>query len=916
MKNPMWYFILLLLLTAMALGQGAEEKLPGAYTEYGIDEDGYLSSYTTIYTGTEFIPADPIDREGSFFPLYSDTAVLWVDRNHQYAVAENVTIAGDGMNIFAGWWLNNERASFYRSLGDGIPLWAFSMPLADWMIDVASSEDGHLLAATSSGAPFRLWDKTNPVPVMEFRYPSGFVSGECAVSKDGSTAAAAADNGTTGRLFAFDANGDSLYAVDFDRGNGIYGVDLSSDGTIALVSTYYVHSIFENGILRETITNYGQTPAKLSSDGSRLVKGDFSGNVTLYEWNGSSYIQQWQSHIGGPWVAAVAISDDGSTIIAGTGYSNGKTVLFDASSSIPLWSYQYYGNYGAYVRAVALSDDGSICAASSWGDTAQTGDFYVLTVHARSDSAPIIGVTRNEEPGSLFDCAVSSDGENITAGGKAVHAYQMGNGGEVYSVLVGSTPSINAATEEILSPTRFAQVGDIITPRAVFKNFGDNAASFGVYVLIEDSLGSSVYSSSSSVSNLSPGDTSHVFFSPDWSPSTYNCFTARIWCELTGDQYTGDDTISLDIKCFHDVEAREIQIPYNETTVNMQITPQATVYNNGSYTESIEATLSLRDSLGALVYCDTTWSSSLAPEQEATVTFTPLIPSQVGDYTAELIVSVADDIYPGNNTRVKYFYVSYEIIYDDGGAEAYYIVSSVYDNNKFATRFTPTLTPPFFLVGGRIFVNATNPFDYVQLCDDMGGLPDTTMPLREIYNVSSSNAPDWAYFTFDTLMVVSPRDFWLVLHWPPASPGSPGVGADDFIPTMRSWWYNNTNGWNNWTNHNWMIRLQQAPEEVGVASDTPTLPSCFRLYESYPNPFSIRAQISFDIPVATTCDLKIFDATGRCVRTLKHAILKPGHYTTIWDRKDQQGRMVSNGVYFYRLQTARYIKTRKLIVIK
>lgn len=916
MKTVIMVILFASLFIGGLFGQATEERLPGVFTEYSVDLKGNVTCYTATFTGSGYIPETPLDRPFFPSPLYSDTAVLWVDRNHQYAVAENMTIAGDGMNIFAGWWLNNERAALYRSLGDGIPLWTFSTPLADWMIDVASSEDGHLLAATSSGAPFRLWDRGSPAPLMEFQYPSGFVSGQCAVSKDGSTAGAAADNGATGRLFVFNAAGDSLYAVDFDRGNGVYGIDLSSDGTIALVSTYYVHSIFENGILRETIANYGQTAAKISSDGSRLVKGDFDGNVTLYEWSGSTYAQVWVSNIGGPWVATVAISDDGSTIAAGTGYYNGKTVLFDASSSTPLWTYQNYGNYGAYVRSVSLSEDGSMCAAASWGDTAQTGDFYVLTVHARSDSAPIIGVTRNDEPGSLFDCAISSDGQNITAGGKAVHAYQMGNGGEVYSVLVGSTPSINAATEQIIDPTGFVQVGDVIAPRAVFRNNGDNAATFDVYALIEDSLGATVYSSSNSVTDLASGDTAHVTFSPDWSPSSYNDFTARIWCELTGDEYAGDDTLSLAVKCFHDAEARDIQIPYDETTIGMQVIPQAAVYNNGSYSESIEAILSLRDSLGTPVYCDTAFSSSLPPHQEGTVTFAPLTPSQIGDYAAELTVSVIDDIDPGNNLSTKDVYVSYEIIYDDGGAERYYLVSYTYNNNKFATRFSPTLVPTFYLVGGRIFVNATDPFDYVQLCDDAGGLPDTALPLREIYNVSSTGAPDWAYFTFDSLEVTSTRDFWLVFHWPPASPGSPAVGADDFLPTNRSWWYSSTDGWNNWTLHNWMIRLQQSPVQTGTEEASPSLPSCYRLYRNFPNPFRTRTAISFDLPQMTHCELLLFDAAGRCIRILNNASLKPGHHTILWDGRNQQGGTVSNGVYFYRLKTPSFAQTRKLVVIR
>jgi len=911
------FFILLLSVVSALYGLEPEKtNLPGYYTECNINTEGHISSYSYTFTGSEMIPEKPFQNVIVSIPLYSDTAVLWVDRNHLNAVAENVTITGDGMSIFAGWWLNNERASLYRTLGNGTPLWTYPTPLANWQIDVSSSEDGHLLSAASSGSPFVIWDKSCSIPIKEFYYPSGFLGRQCAVSKDGSTAAVATDNGSTGRLFVFSANGDSLYTADFDRGNGVYGVELSQNGTIALVSTYYVLSIFENGSLRDTISNYGQTAAKLSGDGSKIVKGDFSGRVTLYEWNGASYAQQWQSTIGGPWVVAVDISSDGSTIMAGTGYSNGKSVMFDAASSTPLWTYQNYGSYGAYVHAVSLSGDGSIGAAASWGDTAQTGTFYVLTVHSKTVSTPIIGVTRNSEIGSLFDCDVSSDGQYITAGGKAVHAYQMGNGGEVYSVLVGNTPSANVATESIDAPVHLIQTGNVITPTATFKNYGDNAASFNVHFTIEDSTGTTVYSSEDSISNLSSGASTQKAFSPTWTPSNYNYFHAIVWCELSGDQYPGDDTLTLAVKCFHDAEARAILVPFNETTINMQITPQALVYNNGSYTESFEAILTVKDSLGNPVYVDTTNSSAVSPETEATILFSNLTPATIGNHTCELKVNVSNDINPGNNTKSKTSYISYEIIYDDGAAEAYYIVGSTYDNNKFAVRFTPTLSVPFYFTGGRIFVNATNTFDYVALCNDASGLPDTVSPLIEDYNVGATSAPEWAYFIFDSFEVTTPRDFWVVLHWSPSSPNSPGVGADNFSPNLRSWWYNNTNGWNNWTMHNWMVRLMQSPGAGAVKTISPSLPICYKLYNASPNPFRKNTLIVFDIPKKEKVTLEIFDASGRKIRELVNCVIKPGHYSKRWNGKNTKDGNVASGIYFIRLKTNTFKSVRKILLIK
>ena len=917
MRYLCFSLLLVFSFVGMLRGETTNEKpLPGYYTSYKVNSKGKIINFSYTYTGEKMIPEHPIESIVKNTPLYSDTAVLWVDRNHQNAIAENVAISNDGMSIFAGWWLNNERASLYRSIGNGVPLWAYSMPLAAWQIDVASSNDGHLIAAASSGSPFRFWDKSNAIPIKEFYYPSGFSGTHCAVSKDGSIAAAAADNGVTGRFFVFNANGDSLYAVDFDRSRGLYGLELSSDGSIAVVSTYDVISVFENGVLRDTISNYGQTTARVSGDGNRIVKGDFSGNVTLYEWNGSSYNQLWQSHIGGPWVVTVDISEDGSTIMAGTGYSNGKSVMFDASSSTPLWTYQNYGSYGAYVHSVSLSGDGSIGAAASWGDTAQTGDFYVLTVHSKSSSTPIIGVTRNDEPGSLFDCDISGDGQHITAGGKAVHAYQWGNGGEVYSVLVGSTPAVNAATESIDQPGHLIQVGNVISPKATFKNYGDDTASFNVYFSIEDSSGAVVYSSSDSVDALAPGATIQKTFTPDWTPTDYNRFKILTWCELVGDQYPGDDTLSLTVKCFHDVEARTILVPFDETTVNMEITPEAMIYNNGSYTETIEAILSLKDSLGVTVYTDTVTSGSVSPESQANIMFSPTSPSYVGGYVSELQVNVSDDINPSNNFSSKNIYVSYEIIYDDGTPEVYYIVSGSDDNNKFAVRFTPTLTTPFYFTGGRIYVNATSTFDYVELCDDASGLPDTISPLRVVNNVGASSAPGWAQFSFDSFEVTTARDFWIVLHWSPSSPGSPGVGADNFSPSARSWWYNNTNGWNNWTSHNWMIRLMQKPL-AGISSmnDEEKILS-FHLYKASPNPFAKKTKVAFDIPQETRCSLTIYDSSGRRIKTLINKVLKPGEYVLHWMGKNTEGKMVSNGIYFYRLQTSDFTKTQKVIFIK
>jgi len=49
--------------------------------------------------------------------------------------------------------------------------------------------------------------------------------------------------------------------------------------------------------------------------------------------------------------------------------------------------------------------------------------------------------------------------------------------------------------------------------------------------------------------------------------------------------------------------------------------------------------------------------------------------------------------------------------------------------------------------------------------------------------------------------------------------------------------------------------------------------------------------------------LRVFDVTGRTVRTVANGHQKAGSYSVNWDPKDSRGRQVARGVYLYRLDT-------------
>ena len=83
---------------------------------------------------------------------------------------------------------------------------------------------------------------------------------------------------------------------------------------------------------------------------------------------------------------------------------------------------------------------------------------------------------------------------------------------------------------------------------------------------------------------------------------------------------------------------------------------------------------------------------------------------------------------------------------------------------------------------------------------------------------------------------------------------------------------------------------------------TTPIPRVTALHQNQPNPFNQLTAISYQLKTPGHTTLKIYDLTGRLVRTLVDGEKEAGYYTVTWDRKDDRGRELSNGVYFYRLQ--------------
>jgi plastocyanin len=90
-----------------------------------------------------------------------------------------------------------------------------------------------------------------------------------------------------------------------------------------------------------------------------------------------------------------------------------------------------------------------------------------------------------------------------------------------------------------------------------------------------------------------------------------------------------------------------------------------------------------------------------------------------------------------------------------------------------------------------------------------------------------------------------------------------------------------------------------------------SLPNAFRLEQNFPNPFNPSTLISFDLPIQTFVTLKVYNLIGQEVAMLVNEQMAAGRYSKTWNAET-----MPSGVYLYRLQTASFSETRKLIVTK
>jgi hypothetical protein len=103
---------------------------------------------------------------------------------------------------------------------------------------------------------------------------------------------------------------------------------------------------------------------------------------------------------------------------------------------------------------------------------------------------------------------------------------------------------------------------------------------------------------------------------------------------------------------------------------------------------------------------------------------------------------------------------------------------------------------------------------------------------------------------------------------------------------------------------------------TGIEELKPDIPVVYALSQNYPNPFRTETRIHYQLPKSGVVTIAIYNVSGQRIKTLVNVHRDAGCYTDHWDGLNQEGKGVSNGVYFCRMKAGEYTSVKKILLMR
>ncbi|MCH7760150.1 T9SS type A sorting domain-containing protein [candidate division TA06 bacterium] len=404
-----------------------------------------------------------------------------------------------------------------------------------------------------------------------------------------------------------------------------------------------------------------------------------------------------------------------------------------------------------------------------------------------------------------------------------------------------------------------------LAPQATVRNVGFNIQSFDVTCEIELS-GVPVYADTQFVDSLTTGSDAQVNFAPFNFSGTGNVYDIKVTTLLAGDLNNSNDTLM----------SQTITFDFSPVIISPYTPTPPTIDGIIDSTEWANATLrDVSDVLGQTGAANLLGSALLYVMNDANNLYIAL--DGMLDLTQENLDKLA--------------------LYFD-------------DNHNHIFTFPPdtsegTLWLDWFGVGGVVryrWIRQGPNFGIPYLTGSPGAVSigsghqqfEIVVPFSSIAEDLNANPGDTVGFFLST--------------------------NDAAVSEVYGWWpsvVDSVSGWYTASEYGDLI-LSTPPVGVEEPITQPSVPRIFTLHQNIPNPFSASGgtQIRYQLPEPVQVSLRIYDVSGKLVRTLVNGSEKSGFKSRDWDGRDEKGSEVSTGVYFLRLKAGEdYTQSKKMVLL-
>ena len=114
----------------------------------------------------------------------------------------------------------------------------------------------------------------------------------------------------------------------------------------------------------------------------------------------------------------------------------------------------------------------------------------------------------------------------------------------------------------------------------------------------------------------------------------------------------------------------------------------------------------------------------------------------------------------------------------------------------------------------------------------------------------------------------------------------------------------------------YVATLPSSGSALSTDNLTISIPNDFALLQNFPNPFNPNTSIAYHLQTSSPTSIIIYDLMGNVVKDLFSGFENPGYKIINWDATDNNGDLVSSGMYFYKLQVGKTFDIKRMMYLK